>query len=253
MKAYKNVAAAKRAATIAFGKGWEDKYDVVPVNYDGEEGFDLKLKAPSIGDVVQAECDARNAPEVGAPIPDEPEVGDDEAEDDVDGEGDTVDSAEGDTVDSAEEGEPEEDAPAVNAFKGDRLKARKAAYVKHKHCGDDLATAVAGVETGVLLGAAEQLGVDVAKWSHLNNGQRRMNCGNVLRTMIKKADADRQAEILEVLRNLPRKVEVRVLRNGRPVKRCEDQAAADAFIAEMVAKVKEGEQAPVFKTEDVTA
>lgn len=239
IKSCKTAAAAKRQARKLFGDDWEQKYTITGSD---EAGYDIVLHVPGapapVADATAVHVidpDRREA-EAGDEAPEAPEAeGEAEAEAEAEAEG---------------EGEAEE-ASAAAAFKGDRLKARKADYVKHKHCGDELATAVAGVETGVLLGAAEGLGVGVAKWAHLNNGQRRMNCGNVLRTMIKKADETRRAEILEVLRALPRKVEVRVLRNGRPVKRCETLAEAEAFIAESLAKVKEGEQAPTFKTEDV--
>ena len=54
------------------------------------------------------------------------------------------------------------------------------------NCGDAIALALAGVDFDALMTFAAQVGIDTAKYDHLNAGQKRMNVGNRLRTLVKK-------------------------------------------------------------------
>jgi len=57
-------------------------------------------------------------------------------------------------------------------------------------CGDDVSTALAGVELEALIKFAKANGVDTDKYAHLNNGQKRMNIGNRLRNLVKKGEVE---------------------------------------------------------------
>ena len=66
-------------------------------------------------------------------------------------------------------------------------------------CGDEVATALAGVDHEALFQFAATVGIDVAKYDHLNAGQKRMNVGNRLRNLVKKGEVT-----VEQLAALPR-------------------------------------------------
>ena len=57
-------------------------------------------------------------------------------------------------------------------------------------CGDEVATALAGVDHEALFQFATTAGIDVAKYDHLNAGQKRMNVGNRLRNLVKKGEVE---------------------------------------------------------------
>ena len=57
-------------------------------------------------------------------------------------------------------------------------------------CGDEVATALAGVDHEALFQFAATVGIDVAKYDHLNAGQKRMNVGNRLRNLVKKGGVE---------------------------------------------------------------
>ena len=146
------------------------------------------------------------------------------------------DEPEGD--EGGESAEPTGRAP----FRGDRLKANKAQYVKQRHCGDDVATAL---DTATLEGVLQQTrdwGLYNPKWEVLNDGQKRMNAGNRIRAYIKKAKDEDKADLLAALRNLPQKPEEwHVMRNGNPVARRASKAEAEAEMALMKAKPSSGD------------
>ena len=56
------------------------------------------------------------------------------------------------------------------------------------HCGDGLASAMAGLDNDTITKVARENKVDAGKWSSLNPGQIRMNLGNVLRGMIRRGE-----------------------------------------------------------------
>ena len=64
----------------------------------------------------------------------------------------------------------------------------KQRYGTKANCGDELANALDGIDpaSDVWPRLAADNGIDWSRWSHLNNGMRRMNLGNVLRNMAKK-------------------------------------------------------------------
>lgn len=62
-----------------------------------------------------------------------------------------------------------------------------------KNNGDEVAQLLAGATPAAVVAAAEQLcgfkdGELLAKYAHLNNGQRRMNAGNRIRSQVKKGE-----------------------------------------------------------------
>ncbi|MDV7391590.1 hypothetical protein RZS08_09565 [Arthrospira platensis SPKY1] len=79
-------------------------------------------------------------------------------------------------------------------------------------CGDEVATALAGVDHEALFEFANSVGVETAKYDHLNAGQKRMNVGNRLRNLVKKGEVT-----VEQLAALPRAPE--------PVKATKAEAA----------------------------
>lgn len=56
------------------------------------------------------------------------------------------------------------------------------------HCGDVLASSMAGLDNDGIAKVARENKVDADKWSKLNFGQIRMNLGNVLRGMIRRGE-----------------------------------------------------------------
>ena len=81
-------------------------------------------------------------------------------------------------------------------------------------CGDEVATALAGVDHEALFQFAATVGIDVAKYDHLNAGQKRMNVGNRLRNLVKKGEVE-----VATLAALPRAPE--------PVKATKEAANAE--------------------------
>ena len=81
-------------------------------------------------------------------------------------------------------------------------------------CGDEVATALAGVDHEALFQFAATVGIDVAKYDHLNAGQKRMNVGNRLRNLVKKGEVE-----VATLAALPRAPE--------PVKATKEAASAE--------------------------
>ena len=66
----------------------------------------------------------------------------------------------------------------------------RASYGQDQHCGDELALALKEINIAELGYVAKQNNlVDKwESWSHLNNGQKRMNLGNVLRGRLKRGE-----------------------------------------------------------------
>lgn len=91
----------------------------------------------------------------------------------------------------------------VNAV-STKMGALRGKYGKDANCGDEVAAALKGAELGALLDFAENHGIDVAKYAHLNNGQKRMNVGNRIRALVKKGDL--QVEQLQDIERAPVKV-----------------------------------------------
>ncbi len=74
-----------------------------------------------------------------------------------------------------------------------------------KNNGDEVAQLLAGATPEAVVAAAEQLcgfkeGELLAKYAHLNNGQRRMNSGNRIRSAVKRGTVTAD----QVARALPR-------------------------------------------------
>lgn len=55
-------------------------------------------------------------------------------------------------------------------------------------CGDEVAVALAGAKFEALVEFAKTVGIDTSKYDHLNPGQKRMNIGNKLRTLVRKGE-----------------------------------------------------------------
>ena len=141
-----------------------------------------------------------------------------EADEEAEGEEAEGEEAEG------EEAEGEEGANG-STFRGERLRERKAQYVKQRHCGDTVAYALAQATLPAILRLTRGLDLYNPKWESLNAGQQRMNAGNRIRAHIRKEEkagnTDTVAAIMQSLADIEKKPqEFRVLRNGRPVKRC---------------------------------
>jgi len=72
--------------------------------------------------------------------------------------------------------------------------AAKARYKAHGGtCGDAMAEAFRGCDQTEWAAVASANGIDFSRWSHLNNGQQRMNLGNVLRGKLRRGE---QVDIL---------------------------------------------------------
>ena len=130
--------------------------------------------------------------------------------------GEESDAGESDAGES--EGEP--------AFKGERLRQRKEQYVGKRHCGDEVAVALAGATLQSILALTVDLGLYNPKWATLNPGQQRMNAGNRIRGWLKKNEG--QESVFSKLVRKP--AEFQVMRNNRPVKRCESLEAAQRWM-----------------------
>lgn len=195
-----NVAISSRMDTPA-GEGiliaWERGWATVELD-DGEE---KKFRAKDV-ELIEDASDAEEADEGDA------EEGADE-ESDASEEG-----ADGE----AEEGEP--------AFKGERLRQRKEQYVGKRHCGDEVAMALAGATLQSILALTVDLELYNPKWATLNPGQQRMNAGNRIRGWLKKNEG--QESVFSKLVRKP--TEFQVMRNNRPVKRCESLEAAQRWM-----------------------
>jgi len=84
--------------------------------------------------------------------------------------------------------------------------------VKHKdgqsaHCNDPIARALEDLEPGEVAAMADKItgerqGFHYNKYQHLNPGQIRMNSGNKIRTLYKKADEDGKSAILSTILGL---------------------------------------------------
>lgn len=81
----------------------------------------------------------------------------------------------------------DEQVEVVNNTSG-KMTALRGKYGKDANCGDGVAEALKGADLNALLDFAENHGIDVAKYAHLNNGQKRMNVGNRIRAIVKKGD-----------------------------------------------------------------
>lgn len=107
---------------------------------------------------------------------------------------DSGDAEGSDDAEAAAEDEEDED-------KGGNIvpeKYRKK-YGTPQHCGDEMALVFKDTVTvsvdgkdecseAELIRIADQNGVDIGRWAHLNKGQRRMNLGNVLRGRLKRGE-----------------------------------------------------------------
>lgn len=69
-----------------------------------------------------------------------------------------------------------------------RIKPNTETYV-NGHAADFIGHALEGLTLDQVKQVAEKVGVDHAKYAHLNGGQQRMNIGNRLRTEAKKDEA----------------------------------------------------------------
>ena len=133
-----------------------------------------------------------------------------------------------DANDGEESDGEESDAGEENesAFKGERLRQRKEQYVGKRHCGDEVAVALAGATLQSILALTVDLGLYNPKWATLNPGQQRMNAGNRIRGWLKKNEE--QESVFSKLVRKP--TEFQVMRNNRPVKRCESLEAAQRWM-----------------------
>jgi hypothetical protein len=88
--------------------------------------------------------------------------------------------------------EPRAAAPAKA---GTLISAKYRERYKDGSCGDALAAALAAAVTrdksldlDALAAVASANGIDLARWSHLNPGGRRMGLGNVLRAKVRRGE-----------------------------------------------------------------
>lgn len=195
--ALNNIAISSRMDTPA-GEGiliaWERGWATIELD-DGEE---KKFRAKDV-ELLEDASEGEDAEEVEA--------------EESDGEGE-----------AAEESGADEDAEP--AFKGERLRQRKEQYVGKRHCGDEVATALAGATLQSILALTVDLGLYNPKWATLNPGQQRMNAGNRIRGWLKKNEG--QESVFSKLARKP--TEFQVMRNNRPVKRCESLEAAQRWM-----------------------
>ena len=86
--------------------------------------------------------------------------------------------------------------------------------------------ALAGATLQSILALTVDLGLYNPKWATLNPGQQRMNAGNRIRGWLKKNEG--QESVFSKLVRKP--AEFQVMRNNRPVKRCESLEAAQRWM-----------------------
>ena len=199
-----NIAISSRMDTPA-GEGiliaWERGWATIELD-DGEE---KKFRAKDV-ELVEDASDAEES---------EGEEGDAEESEGEESEGE---ESEGEESDAGEENE--------SAFKGERLRQRKEQYVGKRHCGDEVAVALAGATLQSILALTVDLELYNPKWATLNPGQQRMNAGNRIRGWLKKNEG--QESVFSKLVRKP--TEFQVMRNNRPVKRCESLEAAQRWM-----------------------
>ena len=195
-----NIAISSRMNTPA-GEGiliaWERGWATIELD-DGEE---KKFRAKDV-ELVEDASDGE-----------ESDAGESDAGESDAGESDGEESDAGES-----DGEP--------AFKGERLRQRKEQYVGKRHCGDEVAVALAGATLQSILALTVDLGLYNPKWATLNPGQQRMNAGNRIRGWLKKNEG--QESVFSKLVRKP--AEFQVMRNNRPVKRCESLEAAQRWM-----------------------
>ena len=200
-----NIAISSRMNTPA-GEGiliaWERGWATIELD-DGEE---KKFRAKDV-ELVENASDGEES---------DGEESDGEESDAGESDGEESDAGESDAGES--EGEP--------AFKGERLRQRKEQYVGKRHCGDEVAVALAGATLQSILALTVDLGLYNPKWATLNPGQQRMNAGNRIRGWLKKNEG--QESVFSKLVRKP--AEFQVMRNNRPVKRCESLEAAQRWM-----------------------
>lgn len=146
-------------------------------------------------------------------------------EDASEGEDASEEADTGEEADAGEESDAEE-SEGEPAFKGERLRQRKEQYVGKRHCGDEVAMALAGATLQSILALTVDLELYNPKWATLNPGQQRMNAGNRIRGWLKKNEG--QESVFSKLVRKP--TEFQVMRNNRPVKRCESLEAAQRWM-----------------------
>lgn len=209
-----NIAISSRMNTPA-GEGiliaWERGWATIELD-DGEE---KKFRAKDVELLEDAEEGEEHEDAEEASEPEEGDEGNNGAEEGAEEE-------EGEEEEGGEGGEGEE-----SAFKGERLRQRKEQYVGKRHCGDEVALALAGATLQSILALTVDLGLYNPKWAVLNPGQQRMNAGNRLRGWLKKNEG--QEAVFKKLVKKP--AEFQVLRNGRPARRCESREAAERWMA----------------------
>ena len=200
-----NIAISSRMNTPA-GEGiliaWERGWATIELD-DGEE---KKFRAKDV-ELVEDASDGE-----------ESDAGESDAGESDAGESDAGESDAGESDAGESDGEP--------AFKGERLRQRKEQYVGKRHCGDEVAVALAGATLQSILALTVDLGLYNPKWATLNPGQQRMNAGNRIRGWLKKNEG--QESVFSKLVRKP--AEFQVMRNNRPVKRCESLEAAQRWM-----------------------
>ncbi|MGI9888038.1 hypothetical protein [Vibrio chagasii] len=91
----------------------------------------------------------------------------------------------------SDQGEAEEDGDTNPKSMSGAFRERRAKYSLTDGCGDDLQMFLKGFAPTDVIAMAESLGGFAdgelfAKYEHLNNGQKRMNAGNRIRSLVKK-------------------------------------------------------------------
>ena len=98
-------------------------------------------------------------------------------------------------------------AQALNKARGAYTKSKASSGKSSLHNGDDLATLLAGCEPEEVAQLADLVcesaaGTHYSKYSHLNQGQIRMNSGNKIRGRIKREETTTKAVIEVAKANL---------------------------------------------------
>jgi len=214
--------------------GWIEVFRLDPSD---EDGATLKVRAKQLrpateDELIEAGLLDESDELIEAGLLDESDDATDDESDDA-----TDDATDDESDDATDDATDEEDA-LRNPFHGRRLAERRKEYVGGKHCGDEIATALAGAELGALIEWAEAHDIPVR--GH-NNGQIRMNLGNRIRGLYKKWAAEEDtaaaaADLVAVLGRMPRTTKYQVLRTtktGKTVvaKACDSKAEAEAWAA----------------------
>lgn len=133
-----------------------------------------------------------------------------------------------DTAEQVESGEATQTKTTIRPDLNRYVRAKSGSGKRTHRTDDFVARTLDGKDLEAVKSGAAQLGIDVAKWEHLNPGQQRMLIGNKLRHLMQVAKDPLSAEAVTAV-------------YGEPVAEYDEEAAKAAAEAAAAAKAEEGE------------